>query len=475
MKKLTLYLLAAIMTIAVGCEKFDDSAIWDKLNSFESRLVALEQLCSQMNTNISSLQSVVTALQNNDYVTNIAPINEGDKIIGYTITFSKSGSITIYHGKDGTNGIDGVTPKIGVKKANDEIYYWTINGDWLLDDDGNKIKAEGATSKDGITPKLKIEKEYWYVSYDNGSTWTKLGKATSESSDKDELITNVTYDNEYVYITLADGTKLAVPRNNKNSNNNEANVPKNQIWYTSTDGKIITPNDSSVFGASIVSNIYDNGKGVITFKKDITTIGKRAFYECDNLLEIFIPNSVEEIGESAFGYCASLVNITIPDGVTAIGRYAFLQCDNLTEIIIPKSVYNIEEGVFSYCDKLKEIIIPKNVTSIKRATFSDCPNLVDVNISDSVTSIENFAFQHCTSIKSITIPKSVTMIGTGVFNGCSNLNTVICKPTIPPTLGEPIPNYTFDLKIYVPFDSVDSYKNATNWIDNADMIFPSNI
>ena len=365
MKKLTLYLLAVIMTIAVGCEKFDDSAIWDKLNSFESRLVALEQLCSQMNTNISSLQSVVTALQNNDYVTNIAPINEGDNIIGYTITFSKSGSITIYHGKngkDGTNGIDGVTPKIGVKKANDEIYYWTLNSEWLLDDDGNKIKAEGATSKDGITPKLKIEKEYWYVSYDNGSTWTKLGKATSESSDKDELITNVTYDDEYVYITLADGTKLAVPRN--------YTMPNNQIWYTSTDGKIITPNDSSVFGASIVSNIYDNGKGVITFKKDVTTIGKRAFYECDNLLEIFIPNSVEEIGESSFGYCASLVNITIPDGVTAIGRYAFSNCDNLTEIIIPKSVYNIEEGAFSYCDKLKEIIIPKNVTSIKRATFS---------------------------------------------------------------------------------------------------------
>lgn len=467
MKKLTLYLLAAIMTIAVGCEKFDDSAIWDKLNSFESRLAALEQLCSQINTNISSLQSVVTALQNNDYVTNIAPISEDGKIIGYTITFSKSDSITIYNGKDGTNGIDGATPKIGVKKANDNIYYWTLNGEWLFDDDGNKIKAEGATNKDGITPKLKIEKEYWYVSYDNGSTWTKLGKATSDSSDKDEIITNVTYDDEYVYITLADGTKLVIPRYYV--------MPNNQIWYTSTDGKAITPNDSNVFGASIISNVYENGKGVITFKKDITIIGKRAFNECGNLLEISIPNSVEEIGESAFGSCTSLVNVSMPDGITVIDRYAFFQCDNLTEINIPKSVYNIGQCAFGYCDKLAEITIPEKVTSIKRGTFQDCPNLRNVNISNSVTSIEDFAFQGCTSLTNITIPKSVIMIGTGVFTNCTNFNTVYCKPTTPPTLGSPIPNYTFDFKIYVPFNSVDAYKSATHWIDNADNIYASNI
>ncbi|MBO5892847.1 MAG: hypothetical protein J6Q31_01105, partial [Alistipes sp.] len=92
MKKLLTYLLTAIMLVAVGCgESYDDSALWDEVNSLKNRVEALEQLCRQMNTNISSLQTVVNALQNNDYVTNIAPITEDGKVIGYTITFSKSG------------------------------------------------------------------------------------------------------------------------------------------------------------------------------------------------------------------------------------------------------------------------------------------------------------------------------------------------------------------------------------------------
>ena len=116
MKKLFTYLLSTMMIFAVGCEKFDDSAIWEKLNSHESRITALEQLCRQMNTNISSLQTIVDALQNKDYVTNVTPITEDGKVIGYTITFSKSGAITIYHGKDGKdgqNGQDGADGKDG--------------------------------------------------------------------------------------------------------------------------------------------------------------------------------------------------------------------------------------------------------------------------------------------------------------------------------------------------------------------------
>ena len=187
MKKLFTFLLYAMMIIAVGCtESFDDSQIWDKLNSLENRVAALEQLCKQMNTNISSLQKVINAMQNNDYVTNIAPITEEGKVVGYTITFSKSGTITIYHGKDGANGADGkdgYTPVIGVEKDRDGVYYWTLDGDWLLDKDGNKVKAEGKDGKngvDGTTPKLKIENGYWYISYDNGTTWNELGKATGE-------------------------------------------------------------------------------------------------------------------------------------------------------------------------------------------------------------------------------------------------------------------------------------------------------
>ena len=188
----------------------------------------LQKMCNQMNTNISSLQTIVAALQNNDYVTSVVPVMEDGKTIGYTINFSKSGAVTIYHGENGkdgangANGLDGHSPQIGVKQHTDGIYYWTLDGAWLTDGKGNKIKAvgidgangsNGANGTDGITPLLKIENEYWYISYDNGTSWTPLGKATGEDGkDGDAFFQSVTQDEQYVYFTLADGTKITLPK-----------------------------------------------------------------------------------------------------------------------------------------------------------------------------------------------------------------------------------------------------------------------
>ena len=153
MKQLFRFWIVAALLLMVGCSKeYDDSVLVGRVDDLESRVQRLEQLCQQMNTNISSLQTIVTALQNNDYVTGVTPITENGKIIGYTITFAKAESITIYHGKDGqdgTDGKDGYTPVIGVKQDTDGIYYWTLDGEWLLDDAGNKIKAQGVDGKDG--------------------------------------------------------------------------------------------------------------------------------------------------------------------------------------------------------------------------------------------------------------------------------------------------------------------------------------
>ena len=239
MKKILFALFSVVALLATSCSKgFDDSEIWDKINSLEERVAALEQLCKQMNTNITSLQTIVEALQKNDYVTNVAPIQEDGDVVGYTITFAKSDSITIYLG--------GSAPQIGVKKHSDGIYYWTLGGEWLLDDDGNKVKAQGNM------PKLKVENEYWYVSYDNGATWSEIGEATSGTGG-DSMFTDVTYDEDYVYLTLSDGTALVLPR---------FSMPSNEIWYTSTNGEVVTPYNTNVFGASIVSNVYEDGKGI---------------------------------------------------------------------------------------------------------------------------------------------------------------------------------------------------------------------
>ena len=194
----------------IGCNtSYDDSAVWDEFAEINERLERLEEQCNQMNTNLVALQNIVQALMNHDFVTNISPIITDGKSIGYTITFSKSGSITILNGTDGE---DGHTPLIGVKQASDGDFYWTIDGEWLHDEDGNKIKAStAANNEDGITPKLKIEDGWWYVSYDGGDKWERLGKAYDTQS-SNTIFSSITQDNENVYFNLTDGTTISIPR-----------------------------------------------------------------------------------------------------------------------------------------------------------------------------------------------------------------------------------------------------------------------
>ena len=201
MKKLHLLLLSVMLCLFSACH----NDIWDAIDGLDSRVTKLEELCKEMNTNITSLQTIVDVLQSNDFITSIVEIKKDGKVVGYTITFGKHDPITIYHGQNGkdgqngANGKDGITPVIGVAQDTDGVYYWTLNGEWLLDDNGNKLPVsgkdgkdgvngadgkdgqDGADGKDGITPLLKIENGYWYISYDNGATWTESGKATGDN------------------------------------------------------------------------------------------------------------------------------------------------------------------------------------------------------------------------------------------------------------------------------------------------------
>ena len=215
MKKLLAF-AALFAVVALTSCKYDDDDLWNSVHGLENRVAKLEELCKQMNTNISSLQTIVTALQNNVYVTGTTPLMQDGKEIGYTITFSKGNPITIYHGKDGQDGEDGTTPTIGVKKDTDGVYYWTLNGEFIVVD-GGKIKAEGkdgTNGTNGTTPQFKIENDYWFVSYDNGANWTQLGKATGEDGiGGDSMFSGVDYETstDYVIFTLSNGTQIKLP------------------------------------------------------------------------------------------------------------------------------------------------------------------------------------------------------------------------------------------------------------------------
>ena len=204
-----------------------------------------------------------------------------------------------------------------------------------------------------------------------------------------------------------------------------AKPAKNEIWYTSTDGKVVTPYNSGAFDANIISNTYTDGKGVITFDGNVTTIGVQAFYSCTSLTSVTIPNSVKTIGEWAFGRCENLESVTIPDSVTTIGHTAFGYCTSLTSVTIPNSVKTIGESAFCICDNLKEFK-GKYASDDGRCLIVDgvlnsfaigCGD-TEYTIPDSVTTIGSRAFYSCTSLTSVTIPDSVTTIGYSVFYDC---------------------------------------------------------
>ena len=443
MKKL--FMLFAIATlVCVGCsDEYDDSALRNDLSDLENRVSKLEELCKQMNTNISSLQTIVTALQNNDYVTGVTPVMQSGKEVGYTITFSKSNPITIFHGKDGANG-SGHTPVIGVKKDTDGIYYWTLDGEFIVVD-GQKIKAQGTDGsngadgndgqdgKDGITPKLEIREGYWWISYDNGKNWTQLGKATGEDG-KDGDSIKITQDENNVYFELADGTIITIARSNKTEEGDtqiiqfkDAKVKAIcvQNWDTNDDGEL------SYGEAAKVTSIrkFFRGTTIQSFDElqyftGIDEIGTDAFRQCKNLTNITIPQNVIWIEEYAFSGCNSLNYIIIPKDVTWIGNSAFSQCNNLTNIIIPNGVTTIGANAFLNCNRLENITIPNSVTTLGNSVFQGCTNLTTAIISNNITIIESTTFSGCTSLTTIEIPASVETIKNTAFNGCTSLTSI---------------------------------------------------
>ncbi len=198
MKKFRHYALLLVTAMAVfGCSKdYDDTELKQDISDLQSRVEKLETWCTTVNGQISALQGLVTALEAKDYVTGVSPVTNG-----YTITFSKSDAITIYNGKDGAKGADGVTPVIGVDKFEGE-YYWTVKigttaATWMLDADGKKIRTTGDKGVDGSagingqSPVLSVVtdtdgKVYWKV---NGEWLLNSGKkvqATGDKGDKGE-------------------------------------------------------------------------------------------------------------------------------------------------------------------------------------------------------------------------------------------------------------------------------------------------
>ena len=233
----TIVLLISFFTISCS-DKYDDTAIRNDISDLTNRVQNLEKLCKDMNTNISSLQTLVDALQQNDCITEITPIMENGKEIGYTINFLNHNPITIYHGKDGQNGSDGqngITPQLKIENS-----YWYIS----YDQGKSWQQLDKATAGDVNIPQFKIENDYWYVSYNNGASWEWLGKATGEDGENgtNANTPQLKIVDGYWYVSYDNGSsweQLGKATGENGSNGQDATIPQFIIqdgyWYISYD------------------------------------------------------------------------------------------------------------------------------------------------------------------------------------------------------------------------------------------------
>lgn len=392
-----------------------------------SAFEALQRLCNETNTNLSALQTIVTALQNNDYITSVDPLTENGKVVGYTIKFAKSNPIVIYNGKDGADGVDGNTPVIGVKKDTDGIYYWTLDGEFIVVD-GQKIKAQGTDGNngtdgsDGVTPKLEIREGYWWISYDNGTNWTQLGKATGEDG-KDADSIKITQDENNVYFELADGTVITISKTGQSVDPNiiqfaDENVKKLCVGMWDTNGDLELSYDEAATVTSLGTTFTGNSEiQIFNELKHFTglTVLDDAFSGCSNLWKVTIPVNVESMTFNNFKGCVSLKTITFEKGSKLkafTGGHdnnykilgAFLDCKSLTTIEIPASVESLGTAfkgsslrtiTFEKGSKLKSITGGYQNKDNYSGALSDCKALTFIEIPASVETIEIAAFKGC--------------------------------------------------------------------------------
>ena len=243
--------------------------------------------------------------------------------------------------------------------------------------------------------------------------------------------------NTYVYLPAGEHQLRAIIQNTDyTSGRFTINKLGFEVWlgadvqedWTLVDGVLTVNNDKAMGDAAVITDMpwYSRRSEIkkVVVKSGVTKINSGAFYECGNLTNAEIANTVLSIGGSAFAECAQLRTVQIPNTVAAIGSCAFKNCSSLQNIVFPKALQKIEESTFENCTALKNLLISGNVLSIGDYAFKGCTALESIAMQDGTISIGKEAFSNCSKLGSITMPDSVISFGTDIFKYDTALKTV---------------------------------------------------
>lgn len=165
-------------------------------------------------------------------------------------------------------------------------------------------------------------------------------------------------------------------------------------------------------------------------KTHVTNLLTKTFFECKNIYEIRLPETLEVIGYQAFSNCLSLEDLNIPESVNEIMPGAFEECCNLVQLRIPSNVNVIEMNVFKNCSKLERIYLSDGLRKIGESAFENCIRLIEINLPETLRTLDMYAFRNCRELPAIVIPKAIKVIPRGCFYSCIRLQTVILHDEI---------------------------------------------
>ena len=470
-KTLTLLLLAALTFAAC---KYDDSALWEQVNqnteelaAQAARIAALEAWQAETNTNIEALQ---TLLSTTDYITAVTPVVKDGVEVGFTISFLNTPSITIYHGAKGDKGDTGDTPQIGAAQDDDGNWYWTLNGEFLTDTDGNPIRANGTqggqgepgpAGDDAPLPQLAtgkklneqqittdsqnkdIEPDAIYLSVDGGQTWTRVSGEKGEQGDTgatgpkgDSFFKGIdTTHADYVTFTLADGSIFQVPRTSISLSfdpesfslpygetatiqctaGGSADFTPDNLFIVAPEGWTvdITQTRATKFALNVTAPAdIRSGAGtgeilvILDNLKGSTTI-ERIPVNCP-WVKLDNVNASGELA-SLIGSRTDLISITVTGGTLNDADWNAIRQNEWA-----LQTLNLEGATYS----------TDNLSQYVSGLYDDFVPLTTVKLPHGVTGLGEHAFWNCQNLTSIQLPDELTNIGRMALSDCQNLTSV---------------------------------------------------
>lgn len=388
---------------------------------------------------------------------------------------------------------------VGHNAIKTRIFVKTINGDdrpWLYvwDSNGNKLKGDYPGTQMGV---FKTAEGYYVMEFETTPVNIVISKNAGEFK-REYDFTNLSGDNYFIYdsknvnggtyhdVNYYGALKTLDLANANFHHDGGAYVTR---WYDNTN-TLTGFNGEGDIAYNIEAHMFQDCDGLETVILPNTEwrdkfIGQYAFYGCDELKNLTLPDDLKDINGYAFEKCRKLEELTLPSQIETLGYDAFRDCNNLylntpqlpnsinhiddfafagtsvSEVILPANpaYTKVFTNVFGWCNLLTDVTIPSNVTSIGGGAFNTCPILEHVTIEGTITEIldeafstdpqlpssvanrlirdltvlNNGVFQNCTSITELNIPATVTTLKNRTFANCTSLTSLTVNSATAPS------------------------------------------